>query len=87
MDGADGADAGADTEGVNDGLRLLLTAGVSVAAVSGFGLAASSAATSFAFPTVSAGSGAAGFDLVSAAPSAAFAASPGGMSPLVSPFR
>ncbi len=72
---------------MNDGLRLLLTAGVSVAAVSGFGSAASSAAASFAFPTVSAGSGAAGLDLVPVASLAAFAASPEGTSPLASPSR
>ena len=99
--GAAVADAGLDTDGVNDGLRPLLTADVSAAAVpagaAGASAAALSAATAFALPSaapgfalpmVSAGSGAGIADLVVPVASlAAGAASPGGVSSMAPPSR
>jgi len=103
-DGAAGVDVGADTDGVNDGLRLLFTADVSatvvpsVSAVSALsaglvvstclpGSAVRTVVRAFTFPTVSAGSGAAVADPLSAAASATVADSPAAASPLAPPSR
>ncbi len=84
--------AGVDADGVNDGLRPLLTADFSGASVSAGAPGVSAftvwpAALAFALPMVSAGSGAAVPDVVSVVYLAAVASSPAGASPLAPPPR